>query len=313
MAKQYGSKYEYLKFLFLAHFCNPLWQSRLKRRKRRNYYNYKRVAAYLKKYRPFVKNLKIESQPTEDSTTPDTIFTIWWQGEENAPKIVSVCFDRLKKAYGDRVVILNEDNIRDWVRLPDFIWRKWEKGQITQANFSDICRISLLYQRGGIWFDATDYLTSPIPQWIEDADVFMYRDGDIVTPEKFIQICFLRAKRHNPLVKAWLDFIYEYWEKEEEIIDYFLHQFMMRYLVENNEEVKKLFYAMPQIEQTPTHLLWHFYRDEPYSDTLYQDSTKDTFFQKTSYKFKAATEPIPGSIADFILNEKIPEVHPSAQ
>ncbi|MCH5229350.1 MAG: hypothetical protein J1F12_05070 [Muribaculaceae bacterium] len=306
MARQYGSRLHYWSFILNGHILNPFWHDRVKRRTRRNYYNYKRVAAYLRKYLPFIDSLKVEKDNSKD-TWEEKIFSIWWQGEENAPKIVKICFERLRNLYKEKFIVLDDSNIRQWVKLPDFVWEKWEKGQILRANMSDICRIALLLQHGGMWFDATDYLTSEVPEWIEKCDVFLYIAGERFTPEKFVQICFIRGKKNNPLLKLWLDFILKYWEEEDFIIDYFLHQFMLRFLVENNKEVAELFYSMPQVSQTPTHLLWHLHKNDNYSETLYQDCTKDTFFQKTCHKASEATFPKEGSVADYIVNKKIPE------
>ena len=312
MAQHYGSNWEYAKFILFAHILNPFWEGRVERRSRRNYYNYRRVAAYLKKYLPFVENLEVEDitqwkKGQGENPQPGKIYSIWFQGEENAPELVKVCFERMKKAYGDRYVILDKESIKDFIRLPQHIWQKWEEGKMKAAHFSDICRVALLYQHGGMWFDATDYLTSKVPQWIEEADVFIFRDGPRFTPQKFIQSCFMRAKKGHPLYKAWLDFLSEYWLHEDTTIDYFLLHFMLRFLVDNNKEVNRLFYEMPQVPQTPTHLLWHLHRAHPFSEDLYKECTKDTFFQKTSFKELHAIDPLPGSVAEFIIKKKIPE------
>lgn len=40
------------------------------------------------------------------------------------------------------------------------------------AHFSDIVRENLLYKYGGIWMDATIYMTSPFPDTIYNYDYY---------------------------------------------------------------------------------------------------------------------------------------------
>ncbi|MCH5229352.1 MAG: hypothetical protein J1F12_05080 [Muribaculaceae bacterium] len=290
-----------IKFTLMAHILNPMWHSRIKRRRRRGKYSYAKVEHYLKKYHDFAKNLPIEEK-AELSKGDDKIFSIWYQGEQNAPKLVKLCFQRLKEIYGGRYVILDSESISEWVDLPDYIWKKWNEGKISKAHFSDICRVALLYQHGGMWFDATDYLTSKVPEWIEEADLFIYQEGNRITPGTLIQSCFMRAKKGHPLFGAWLKMIYKYWKEEDRLVHYFLLHYLLRFLVENNPDISRLYYTMPQIDQTPTHNLWHYNCDMPYSPEKYQELTEDTFFQKTTFKSKRAETPIAGTMADYIIN-----------
>lgn len=301
MSRKTRLQYWRMKFTLFGHILNPLWHSRLRRRQTRGYWQHKVVDNYLREYKDFVRGLKLDGAPTQDGSG-EKIFSIWFQGEDKAPKLVKKCFARLRKFYGDRFVVLDNTTLPQWISLPEHIERKWKEGKIVPANYSDICRIELLHQHGGMWFDATDYLTERVPQWVEDADLFIYLEGGHITPHTFIQSCFMRAKKGHPLFGAWRELISEYWRHEDEAVDYFLAHFLLRFLVENNEEAARLFHAMPQVAQDPTHRLWFGHRDEPYSEELYRELTKDAFFQKTNFKCKSGQQPAPGTMADFIIN-----------
>lgn len=295
-----------LRFILNAHILNPLWRPRDERRLVRCAQCYKRVEAYLDKYRDFVKSLKAEDTLGDESEKNDRIFSIWFQGEQNAPLLVRICFKRLREIYGDRLIVLDKNSLFDWISLPQHVIDKWNSKKILHAHFSDICRVELLYQHGGMWFDATDFLTSSVPEWIEKSDIFIYACGDKITPHKLIQSCFMKARKGYPLFSMWREFLFEYWKKEDRLVDYFLLHYMIRFIVENNEQAYRLFYEMPQIPQDPTHILWHKNKDCKYSEDLYYKSTKDSFFQKTTFKCKSAASPKAGSVAEYILKEKTP-------
>lgn len=295
-----------IEFIIKAHILNPLWRERTKRRNVRCLCSYRRVEAFLEKYRDFVRNLPVGEAAPASPREDERIFSIWFQGLENAPKLVKVCMERLTRTYGDRHIVLGEKELFEMITLPEPVMRNWREGTITAAHLSDICRVELLYSYGGMWFDATDFLTSPVPEWVEESDLFIYNCGDVITPQKLIQSCFMRAVKGHPLMGALRAFLYEYWKNEHKLIDYFLLHYMLRFLVENNEEAYRLFYSMPVVHQDPTHILWHKNRDLPFSEELYRESTKDSFFQKTTFKCKSAEKPIPGSVADYIINGKIP-------
>lgn len=303
------SFWEKTKFTFFGHILNPLWNDRLKRRRRRGKYSYRMVERYLDKYLKFVNTLSLpEGEKVKEGESKDLIYSIWFQGEESAPELVKVCFERLRDTYGDRFVVLDRDTVWNHIELPEAIKRKWEIGSITPAHFSDICRVALLYQNGGIWFDATDFLTAPVPRWIEDAELFIFLEGNRITPGTLIQSCFMRAKKGDPLLGMLLAFVSEYWNTEDSLVHYFLLHYMLRYLTENNLDARKLFGSMPQVNQDPTHTLWYLHADAPYTHELYENDTRDSFFQKTSNKGRNAVNPKPGSVAEAIIMRRCPGV-----
>lgn len=305
MKEKFKNIREYITFVLMGHVFNPLWLPRKERAKRRASYHYKMLEAYLMKYLPFVENLKIEPEKAENNGGDSKIFSLWFQGEENAPKIVKSCFKSIREKYGDRFIVLDEKTLYDWISLPDYIMEKWKAGKIIPANFSDICRIELLYQHGGMWFDATDLLTERVPSWIEESDFFMYSGGEELGPHTFIQTCFMRSIKGYPLLGAWRKFIFEYWKNEDKAINYFLVHFLLRFLTEHNETAGKLYSNMPLIPHDPTHVLWYVHRDDQYTKELFDKATSGSFFQKTNYKYKSSKNPIPGSMAEYIVNGNV--------
>ena len=164
--------------------------------------------------------------------------------------------------------------------------------------------MELLYEHGGIWLDSTGFATSAIPDWIINEDFFVYMAGTKVgSPYSYMQNCFIRARRGAYLLDAWRVMILDYWMHENHAFDYFMHQLLFKTLVTNDARAKKYFAKMPHVDQDPTHALWWAIANEPFSKKLFDEYTCDAFFQKTTYNSPWAKNPIPGSVADTMINK----------
>ena len=188
-----------------GHVLNPFWKTRIERRKIRTDLTAKVVTKYFKRYLPAVDSVK-ETTPIKDDKN-DKIFTIWLQGEDNAPALVKACFRSVRRHCKQELVVLDEKTIFDYITLPKEIVKKYKDGKIGHAHFADICRVELLYQYGGYWLDSTAFVTAPIPKWIEDEDFFVYLTGNNYniggSPYSFMQNCFIRARKGAFLLAAW--------------------------------------------------------------------------------------------------------------
>ena len=66
-----------------------------------------------------------------------------------------------KKNAGDhRVIILTEDNYKQYVNIPEWLEEKKNKGVISRTHFSDVLRLTLLSHYGGLWLDSTFFVRS---------------------------------------------------------------------------------------------------------------------------------------------------------
>lgn len=286
-----------------GHILNPLWLPRDIRRYRRSKVTSKAVMKFLELYKKDIKFLSVEEECVMEES--ERAFSLWLQGEDNAPSSVKACFQSMRKHLAQELVVIDENSLSDWISIPDYIIRKWKEGKIGNAHFSDICRVELLYQHGGVWFDATDYVTAEVPDFIMNSDFFVLMGGSkILSWYGFIQNCFIRAKKGNPLLKIWRDAIYKYWEKENRIITYLGHQILFQFIIQNNEQASLLFTLMPKIVQDPTHVLWYEHKDDPFDRLKYEEYTLPTFFQKTDFKDIRARNPIPNSMAAYMFSQR---------
>ena len=291
--------------IFFGHVCNWLWRPRLRRRQVRGKVILEASKHYLRPYAEATCDLPEDVQAHAE---PRRVFTLWLQGTEQAPPLIKACIDSIRRNCGVELVVLDGKTVFDWITLPEYVVRKWKEEKIKAAHFSDICRVELLYRHGGVWMDATDYLDAPLPEWLWEADFFVYQGGETLKGAYGgIQNCFIRGAKDAYLLKVWREAIFAYWAAENTHVDYFVHQMLFCHAVAANPRAAELFASMPSKVQDPTHVLWYQYADLPYDETRMREICAEALFQKTSYKSESAMNPVPGSFADHILTPYRPK------
>ena len=280
-----------------GHVLNWMWRPRMLRRKIRGEVTQRAVGRYLDRYVPDSAVCLPEAAPSP--SVNEKIYSIWLQGEDRAPEIVRACWRSVRANCSQELVILDEAQLLSGLGLPEYIVRKYKEGRINRAHFSDICRVELLYRYGGIWLDATDFVTRDFPQWLQDEDFLIYLSGSHVSGSyAFVQNCFFRSRRGNYILGVWREAIMEYWKHEDSAVDYFVHQLLFWRVISRNPRAAELFSAMPKVCQDATHLLWFDNRDKPFDREIFDRLTSGALFQKTEYKSSSARNPLPGSFAD---------------
>ena len=147
------------------------------------------------------------------------IWVCWLQGIENAPKLVQVCVDSIKRYCGEyKVVELTEENISHYISLPDYIWDKYHAGIISRTHFSDVLRFALLTEKGGIWIDATTLITGELPSCVTNTPLFVYHSDQ--KGSSLLSVNFISSYKHHPLVEDTYHMILDYWKAEKRTVDY---------------------------------------------------------------------------------------------
>lgn len=289
------------RLLVEGHLLNPVWDGEERHRARRCKAFGRILMDYMRK-NWLQAAADVPVTPVIRNDSEERIFTLWLQGEEQAPDIVKSCFASIRKHCTQPLVILDGETVFDWITLPEAIVEKYKAGKIKPAHFADICRVELLYTYGGYWLDSTCYVSGPIPAWITEHDFFVFMAGEKVHGNySYIQNCFIRARKGSYLLEAWRAMILDYWLHEDRRVDYFQHQVMFRTLITYNATASKLFGEMAQLDQYPTHLYLYEYKDLPYDEkVLLKAAEAGFFYQKTSYR--DLENIVPGSFADHLVH-----------
>jgi mannosyltransferase OCH1-like enzyme len=94
---------------------------------------------------------------------PGIIWIMWRQGFANAPKLVQKCLESWRRHNpGWQIVLLDEQSVRRYLNLNEIIGKNQEK--ITVQAISNIVRINLLANFGGVWVDATCFCCQPLDE-----------------------------------------------------------------------------------------------------------------------------------------------------
>lgn len=196
---------------------------------------------FRKHYGYLLDEYKVSVLPTRKNDGP--IWMFWWQGVESMPPIVRKCYD-LAVAHAPQahpVVLLTKDNFTDYVQIPEYILKKVELGVITLTHFSDILRMALLYEHGGLWMDATLYSAATIPEKIFSKVFFSVRtpkEGDWVSRCLWTGF-FIGGVKGHPLFGFVRQLFFDYWKDHDELLDYFLIDVAIVMAYDNIPQIRK--------------------------------------------------------------------------
>ena len=256
------------------------------------------------------KNRKVIRQYLEENNMgmgekrhSDIIWICWLQGIENAPEIVKLCYKSIEEHFPDKEIrVLTEKNYKEYVQFPAYIMEKLEKGIITKTHFSDLLRLEVLIKYGGTWMDATVLCTGgKIYDYMFESDLFLYqclkpgRDGHA----SVISSWFMTACANNPVLLLTKHLLYQYWERKNYMIDYYLlHDCFQLALETYPEEWEKI---MPVSNSTPHILLLHLF--DKYDKEWFYNVTEQSCLHKLSYKFTEEEKNRADTYYTYLLND----------
>lgn len=233
------------------------------------------------------KIVEIEKEYKEETCSNESrkVWICWFQGMESAPEIVKRCYTSLKKNITDReIILLTENNYKEYVSFPQGIQDKINCGTIKAAHMSDLLRLELLQRYGGTWIDSTVFCSSKnIPGFMLDSDLFLFqclkpgRDGQPTT----ISNWFMTAKPNQKFIFIMRELLYDYWNNNDEAVDYFIfHDFFQILIDRYPDEWNKV---VP-FSNSVSHIILLRLFDE-YNDEIWNEVVKMTPFHKLTYKF----------------------------
>lgn len=220
----------------------------------------------------------------EGQSIPKIIWICWLQGLEQAPLLVQRCVASVQRQCPDYDVrILTAQNLLDYVSLPEQIMSKYRSGRLPFTQFSDILRLSLLSQHGGIWCDATVLMTGALPQYVVHGTLFMFRTSWLQPSCHLGSSWFLASVAGHQVIRNWSELLNQYWIHESYLKDYYVVHDLLAVVYRNHSQSHRLIDDMPYINNVDPHTLL-FRLFNPYSEEKWQEMCSRSSIHKLSYK-----------------------------
>ena len=260
------------------------------------YLNYR----YLnKRYHSLIANCNYDKMSDKDTKK---IWVCWFQGLAEAPELVKMNYQRLKATFKDyEVIMITEDNFQDYVKIPDYLIDKWHQGIISYAHFSDIIRIYLLCDIGGIWIDSTVYTTAKtMPKYISDSKFFVFKEislnrGDM--PLVVSSNWFIKSHKNNPILLLTRDLLCAYWQDTDVLLDYFIFHIFLGIA---SRKYADIWNEVPTYNNINPHIM-QFELTNKYDKERFAYYKSISDFHKLTYKFKEVKK---GSNLAYIMENK---------
>lgn len=180
------------------------------------------------------------------------IWTCWFQGPANAPELVRKCLRSWKdKNPGwDFRCLDARTAIRYAPLLANF---DLNSRTLTAASLSDILRISLLHEFGGVWADATVFCNRPIDDWLAPLFGEGFFAFDRPTPDRMLSSWFLAAEPEHPVIAEWARAVRDYWSARATADAYFWFHRLFQSICEAEPRVAQAWERVPKISADGPH------------------------------------------------------------
>ena len=258
---------------------------------------------------------------------PKVIWWCWLQGYDAAPPIVKACYNSLMREFkgssvqevqglsdGYEIKVIDAENWKEYVELPDYIEKKWEKKQIPPALFSDLLRLELQSKYGGTWIDSTVLCTgfnglssssgstsSPSVQEFKrylDADLFLFQYTKQGSIPVSISNWFISACSNNEVLMVVREMLYAYWKDYDCVLDYYIfHMFFAMISKEYPEQIV----AMPYGQSQNSLVLLHHW-GEMFDQRKWDKLTEKVCFHKLAFRTKDSVKATRDNYYNYILN-----------
>ena len=183
-----------------------------------------------------------------------TIWTCWFQGRETAPHLVKKCLRSWERNNpGWEFRCLDATSIERYIALRQHI--ELSRQSLTAASLSDIVRILLLREFGGVWVDATLYCNRPLDEWLPGVMTEGFFAFAAPAPDRPLSSWFLSAVSDNYLISSWCRWTMEYWSKRTDSNDYFWFHHLFRDMCASDRLAMEEWIRVPKVSADGPHAL----------------------------------------------------------
>lgn len=173
--------------------------------------------------------------------TDKIVWVMWWQ-VRGMPEFIKKNIDFMRSRLNKRVILLTQENISDFINIPQSIESNFKAGKFAITTFSDYIRTKIIFEYGGVWLDSSIYVGID-EEFLNNLNFF---DHDLITIKgisdfgsKFIPkgrwvIYCLGGRSGQMLFKFVNDCLTYYLLNDKRIPDYFLTDYIFDIAYKNN-------------------------------------------------------------------------------
>lgn len=261
------------------------------------------------------------------SQTPRIIWSLWFQGIEQAPPVVRECVESWRRQNLDwEFRLLDHGSVAEYLDLdlaqPPLV-------NLGDAHRSDLIRLHLLVRYGGVWADPTSFCVRPLDDWLPQAMGARFFAFSNVAPDRIIANWFLAAQPGEPLTSGLLQRLSSFWRDGRfvatrfrwlmvkvlnqmlnrrlsttaiwfsrpvrewlGVYPYFVFHYLFAQLVRQDPVCAQAWATVPRIEADPCHRLQKFGLSRPIDASLEEWlAITDVPVHKLTWKLPAAVAP----------------------
>ena len=241
-----------------------------------------RIPETIDKYRnyPVPENLK---DPQKDIK----VWSMFWQGEENAPELFRMCIESARRHTGQDVIVLSEHNYSQYFEIPDYMIRKHKEGRLIVQHICDFMVVAVLAAHGGYFTGATVWNSQDIPAEILTAPFFSpaaKTDSPFFMSRSRWTGYVLGGNKEFPLFQFAVDALKEYWKNNDTAVDYLMLDYVFELACRTIPFINDVIDNLPDNNLMRNDLIGIL--GEPYDKEQFRKYTEgDTFLYKLSWKF----------------------------
>ena len=166
---------------------------------------------------------------------------------DDAPELVRACVSSVIGNLPEYCVpvLITLDNWSEYVTFTPAVINKFNRRIITYTHLADMLRSELIYRYGGLWIDATYYVSRTIPDTVFDQEFFSLAFdkplwGMDIMRGRWSSSLLGAKQRHTPVMQFIMEGLWLYWEHTDETIDYFFWDYIFDAGYRHFEEIRRL-------------------------------------------------------------------------
>ena len=281
--------FKLIKKLFLFGFPVIFWTYIDSKTVKANNKKHKIINKWLtKKFKYFITKYKEKTiiTPLPCKAIPRQIWVCWWDGHENMPPLISACYNSVLQNSNDyNVTLITKNNFSEYIYIPEFIIKKIYSNIITITHFSNIIRMLLLYKYGGLWLDATIFVTGNINLDKYESFFTIKREygGENVSKRRWTGNCIGGIPGFH-FYNFICNFLFEYWKHYNIMPAHHLYDYSIALSYNLFPDIKNMFDNIDF--NNPNYMILTEYLYKEYDQELYKKITYNTIFHKLNWKKK---------------------------